>query len=85
MCCKINYEYDLIFRVIMKLFLIAGLLINSCMSWSVGRGGENDIEELRMSDQDAVSGMEKSLNTIPQILTYPHINHDYAYRRKSAV
>ena len=67
MCCKIYYEYDLIFRVIMKLFLIAGLLINSCMSKSVGRGGENDIEELRMYDQDAVSGMEKSLNTIPQI------------------
>ena len=70
MCCKIYYEYDLIFRVIMKLFLIAGLLINSCTSKSVARQGENDIEEykLRMSDQDPVSGMEKSLNTIPQFL-----------------
>ena len=69
MCCKINYEYDLIFRAIMKLFLIAGLLINSSMSKSAARQAEEDIEEYqpRMSDQDAVSGTEKSLNTIPQI------------------
>ena len=47
MCCKINYEYDLIFRVIMKLFLMAGLLINSFKSKSVARQGENDIEEYK--------------------------------------
>ena len=71
----------------MKLFLIAGLLINSCMSEKIARRAEKDIEEykLRMSDQDTVSGMEKSLNTIPQILTHTPINHDYAYRRKLAV